>query len=243
MKKEAFIKLEDVSKQFGTPDNPVHALQDISLEVYEGEYVSVMGPSGSGKSTFFNMVGGLDTCSSGRVEIGGVDLSTLDDAEIAFFRCKHIGYIFQSYNLISSITALKNVALPSMLLGTSPSEAEERASSVLARVGLADRVTHKPHELSGGQQQRVAIARAIVNRPTIILADEPTANLDLTTGEEIINLLKELCKDLHVTVVTATHDHKMLKASDRIVWIIDGKIDKIKEAGNMNIEVGSIEEE
>lgn len=239
--KEVFIKLDSVCKIYGSESNPVYALRDVCAEAYEGEYLSIMGPSGSGKSTFFNMLGGLDRCSSGKVEIGSVDLSTLNDGELAFFRGHYIGYIFQAYNLIASMTAEKNVALPAMFAGHSPEESSHKAKMVLERVGLGNRTHHMPHELSGGQQQRVAIARALVNDPPIILADEPTANLDFHTGEDIIQLLKELCVELGVTVITATHDHKMLKTSDRIIWIIDGKVDRVEDVCNLKIETGSIE--
>jgi putative ABC transport system ATP-binding protein len=242
MNKDPFIRIENVSKMYGTAANPIYALRDVSMQAYQGEYLSIMGPSGSGKSTFFNMLGGLDTCTAGLVEIGGVNLANLDDSEIAYFRGNYIGYIFQSYNLISSMTALKNVSLPALFSGNPPHEAERKAADVLKRVGLENRVHHRPEELSGGQQQRVAIARALVNNPPIILADEPTANLDLHTGEEIINLLKALCVELGVTVITATHDHKMLKTSDRIVWIIDGRIDRIENVADLEIEEGSIED-
>ncbi len=238
----AFVKIRNVSKVYGTGANPVHALRQVNLDVFRGEYLSIMGPSGSGKSTLFNMIGGLDRCSGGTVEIGGVDLNRLRDSELAFFRGHHIGYVFQNYNLIPSMTAMKNVALPATLAGKEPAEARRAAREALERVGLGARLDHRPDELSGGQQQRVAIARALVNRPTIILADEPTGNLDLAMGEEIIGLLRELCGSLGVTVITATHDHKMLKVSDRIVWIKDGTVDRTERVEDMRIEEGGIEE-
>ena len=236
----SLIKLRGVAKIYGSEPNRVYALRGVDLDIFRGEYLSIMGPSGSGKSTLFNMIGGLDHASEGTVEIDGVDLNRLTEGQLAFFRGRHIGYIFQSYNLISSLTALKNVSLPGLLAGNAPAEAERRAKEVLERVGLGNRLDHRPDELSGGQQQRVAVARALVNQPTIILADEPTANLDLKTGEEIIELLQHLCRDLKVTVITATHDHKMLKASDRIVWIKDGRVDRIENARDLKIETGGI---
>ena len=239
---EVLLRLQNISKVYGTERNRVYALRDVDLDVYESEYVSIMGPSGSGKTTLFNMIGALDRCTTGTVIIGGINLSELKDGELAFFRGRHIGYIFQSYNLIASMTALKNVSLPCLMMGATQEEANRRAEDVLTRVGLADRLTHRPDELSGGQQQRVAIARALVNNPTIILADEPTGNLDLHTGEEIIDLLQHFCRQLGVTVITATHDHKMLKASDRIVWIKDGSVDRIEKAGDIEIDEGGIEE-
>jgi putative ABC transport system ATP-binding protein len=174
------------------------------------------------------------------VEIGGVFLGRINDREAAYFRSQHMGYIFQAYNLIPSLTALKNVALPVSLAGATTAEAIRRATLALEEVGLGDRVTHRPDELSGGQQQRVAIARAIVNKPSILLADEPTANLDLHTGEQIIDLLRGLCTKHGVTVITATHDHAMLSVSNRVVWIADGKIQKIAKSSELRIKTGEI---
>jgi len=238
---EPMIQLENVSKFYGEEPNRVTALSRVSLEITRGEYLSIMGPSGSGKSTLFNMVGGLDLCSEGRVVIGGVSLDELTEGQLAFFRGRHIGYIFQAFNLIASMTACENVSLPALLAGKDDAQANEMARSRLEQVGLGHRMDHRPDELSGGQQQRVAIARALVNTPTIVLADEPTANLDLNTGAEVIALLQELCRALGVTVVTATHDHKMLKASDRILWIKDGRIERIERAEDMNIDAGGME--
>ncbi|NUN92679.1 MAG: ABC transporter ATP-binding protein [Verrucomicrobiae bacterium] len=234
------IQLRGVAKAYGSGSHRVYALQGVNLEIFRSEYLSIMGPSGSGKSTLFNMIGGLDRATEGSVEIDGVHLNRLTEGQLAFFRGRHIGYIFQSYNLILSLTALKNVSLPALFAGASPDDAEHRAKEVLDRVGLGHRLHHRPDELSGGQQQRVAIARALVNRPTIVLADEPTANLDFKTGEEIIELLQQLCRHLKVTIVTATHDHKMLKASDRIVWIKDGRVDRVARAEDLDIETGGI---
>jgi len=235
------VHIDRASRIYHAGDQTIYAIREVSLDVMKGEYVSIMGPSGSGKSTLFNLIGGLDICSEGMVEIGGVNLRTLSDGELAYFRGRHIGYIFQSYNLVPSMTALKNVSLPALLAGSSPEEAEEKAIGALTRVGLEQRLHHRPDQLSGGQQQRVAIARALVNVPTIILADEPTANLDFKTGDEIIALLQQLSRELGVTVITATHDHKMLKASDRIVWIKGGQIEKIEAVANLHIQVGGLE--
>jgi putative ABC transport system ATP-binding protein len=237
---QTLVKLRGVSKTFGSETNRVHALRGVDLDIFQGEYLSIMGPSGSGKSTLFNMIGGLDRCSEGEVGIGGVNLGKLSDGQLAYFRGRHIGYVFQSYNLILSMTALRNVTLPAVFAGASQQEAETRAMTVLKKVGLEHRVHHRPDELSGGQQQRVAIARALVNTPTIILADEPTANLDLKTGEQIIELLQQLCRESGITIITATHDHKMLKASHRIVWIKDGRVDKIERVEDLQIEEGSL---
>ena len=210
------------------------------MSIFQGEFISVMGPSGSGKSTFFNMIGALDSPSIGRVFIDEVDVAQLTAEELAFLRCHKIGYIFQSYNLIRYMTALENVTTPMAFGGVQPDEARERGMNILDLVGLKERWHHRPIEMSGGQQQRVAIARALANEPAIILADEPTANLDLNTGEEIIHLLSDLSRRLGVTVITATHDHKMLASSDRILWIKDGQVDKLERREDLNIKVGTV---
>ncbi|MGF1655490.1 MAG: ABC transporter ATP-binding protein [Verrucomicrobiales bacterium] len=240
MSKDVLIEVRELSKVFNLGKIVVRALDDIHLDIFRSEYLSIMGPSGSGKSTLFNMVGALDRPSTGHVTVASVDLTKLSSRELAYFRGNHIGYIFQSYNLIPAYTAIDNVAMPLLFSGVGLEAAHERAKEVLTRVGLGHRMDHRPGELSGGQQQRVAIARALANRPAIILADEPTANLDLKTGEEIIGLLQELCHEEKVTIITATHDHKMLAASDRIVWIKDGRIDKVQTAAEANIKVGAV---
>ena len=240
MSQEVLIEVRGLAKVFDLGHTKVHALRDVDLDIHRGEYLSIMGPSGSGKSTLFNMVGALDSPTSGQVKVTTVDLTKLSSRQLAYFRGNHIGYVFQNYNLITAYSATENVAMPLIFCGATHDQAILRAREVLERVGLGHRMDHRPDELSGGQQQRVAIARALANHPAIILADEPTANLDLKTGEEIIALLKELCKETGVTVITATHDHKMLAASDRIVWIKDGRIDKIQTAAEANIKVGSV---
>jgi putative ABC transport system ATP-binding protein len=237
----AIIRIRKVGKVFNLAGHTVHALRDVDLDVIAGEYLSVMGPSGSGKSTLFNMIGALDKPSSGEVDIGGIKLSTLTSGQLAYFRNNYIGYVFQSFNLIPSLTALRNVALPLLFAGLSSKAAEAKAGAVLEQVGLGHRFHHRPGELSGGQQQRVAIARALANDPLIILADEPTGNLDLHTGEQIIGLLAALSREHGVTVVSATHDHKMLASSDRVVWISDGAIARVERRENLNIRVGSID--
>jgi len=237
---EKLIEVRALNKVFNLGKIVVKALDDVSLDIFRGEYLSIMGPSGSGKSTLFNMVGALDRPTSGSVRVAEVDLTKLTSRQLAYFRGNHIGYVFQSYNLIAAYTATENVAMPLIFCGMDHEPAVHRAREVLERVGLGHRHDHKPDELSGGQQQRVAIARALANSPAIILADEPTANLDLKTGEEIIALLKELCRENGATIITATHDHKMLAASDRIVWIKDGRVDKIQSAAEANIRVGSV---
>ena len=237
------VRTRDVTKTYRMGKVEVHALRGVSLEVRAGEYISIMGPSGSGKSTLFNMVGGLDKPTGGKVYIEEVDVAQLDAYELAWLRCRKIGYIFQTFNIIPVMTALENVTLPMVFAGLTTDEARDKGVELLGRVGLGDRLSHKPFELSGGQQQRVAVARAMANDPSLILADEPTGNLDIKTGTEIIELLKQLNKERSVTIITATHDHKMLSASDRIVWIRDGKVDRIEERGDIKIEVGTIEGE
>jgi putative ABC transport system ATP-binding protein len=200
-----------------------------------------MGPSGSGKSTLFNMIGALDRPTGGRVSIAEIDITKQRPRQLAYIRNHHIGYIFQAFNLIPALTAMRNVMLPLLFAGYDTVQATERATEVLEEVGLGHRLHHRPHELSGGQQQRVAIARALSMEPTIMLADEPTANLDLHTGEEIINILKALSVNHGVTVITATHDHKMLDKSDRILWIKDGKKDRLQLREELDIRVGKVE--
>jgi len=234
------VSTKNVCKTFSRGGEVVYALKNINLDIYKGEYLSIMGPSGSGKSTLFNMIGALDKPTSGEVIVGNVNLPSLSSLEQAFFRCQHLGYVFQSYNLIPSLTAIDNVSLPITFLGKSEDEVYERAKKVLEYVGLGNRLDHRPDQLSGGQQQRVAIARALANDPSILLADEPTANLDLNTGQMIIEIFKRLSVEFGTTVISATHDHKMLANSDRIVWIVDGSVDRVEEVANMNIHIGGI---
>ncbi len=241
MSEEVIIQCRGLTKLYQMGDQEVHALVDMDLDVYQGEYLSVMGPSGSGKSTLFNMIGALDHPTRGTVTIGGVDLTRQTSLQLSYIRNRHIGYIFQAFNLIPSLTAVRNVMLPVLFSGADTHDSEKRATEVLTEVGLADRLHHRPDELSGGQQQRVAIARALSMEPTIMLADEPTANLDLHTGEEVINILKRLCDEHGVTVMTATHDHKMLDKSDRILWIKDGMKDRLEKREDLDIRVGKIE--
>jgi putative ABC transport system ATP-binding protein len=235
------VRVSDVTKSFKLGKVEVQALKGVNLKIARGEYISIMGPSGSGKSTLFNMIGGLDKPTSGKVFIDEVDIAQLDAYELAWLRCRKIGYIFQTFNIIQVMTALENVTLPMIFAGMPNDTAVQKGMGLLERVGLGERHSHKPSELSGGQQQRVAIARALANDPAIILADEPTGNLDLTTGEDIIALLKRLSRERQVTVISATHDIKMLNVSDRVVWIRDGRIDKIEARDELSISVGQIE--
>ena len=235
------VRVTNVTKTFKLGKIDVQALKGVDLEISKGDYISIMGPSGSGKSTLFNMIGGLDKPSSGKVFIDEVDIAQLDAYELAWLRCRKIGYIFQTFNIIQVMTALENVTLPMVFAGLNNDAAVEKGMQLLDLVGLGDRFSHKPFELSGGQQQWVAVARALANDPAIILADEPTGNLDLTTGEEIIALLKRLSQERGVTVISATHDFKMLNVSDRVIWIRDGRVDKIENREELSISIGQID--
>ena len=234
------VRALGVRKTYWMGEEPVHALNGVDFSVHRGEYISIMGPSGSGKSTLFNMIGGLDKPTEGRVYIDEVDIAALDTMELAWLRCHKIGYIFQTFNLISVATALDNVMLPMTFAGMPQDLAQDKAVEILEKVGLGERVLHKPLEMSGGQQQRVACARALANDPAIVLADEPTANLDRATGERIIELLSEINKSEGVTIITATHDHKMLSASDRIAWVRDGRIERIQDRDEIEIKEGDM---
>jgi putative ABC transport system ATP-binding protein len=238
---EHTVRTIDVKRAYKMGNETVHALKGVTISISRGEYISIMGPSGSGKSTLFNMVGGLDKPSEGKVYIDEVDIAQLDSYELAWMRCHKIGYIFQTFNLIPVMTALENVMMPMIFAGLSTADAQDKAAEILKRVELGHRLMNKPSEMSGGQQQRVAIARAFANDPTIILADEPTGNLDLHTGTLIIELLRQLNKERQVTIISATHDHKMLSVSDRILWISDGRVEKIQRREDLKIEVGTIE--
>lgn len=233
---EHTIRCVGVRKHFRRGDEVVKALDGVDLVVDKGEFVSIMGPSGSGKSTLFNCIGALDQPTEGSVFVDEVDIAELDSEEMAWLRCRKIGYIFQSYNIVQVMTTVENVILPMVFGGVGSDEALRRAVSILGRVGLGERLEHRALELSGGQQQRTAIARAFANNPAIILADEPTANLDLKTGNEIVDLLIRLNREEKVTIVVATHDFKVLKASDRVIWLRDGRIEKIQKREELDIE-------
>ena len=236
---EYTVETEDLAKYYKMGSYIVKALDGVNLKIRRGEYVSIMGPSGAGKTTLFNMIGGLDRPTRGKVYIDEVDISKLDAYELAWLRARKIGYIFQTFNLIPVLTALENVMLPMIFAGVRREERIRKARELLERVGLGDRLHHRPTELSGGQQQRVAIARALANDPAIILADEPTGNLDLQTGLRIVHLLKDLNVEQGVTVIVATHDLKMIDVSDRIVWIRDGMVERVEERAA--IELGAEE--
>ena len=237
---ELTVKTEGVIKEYQMGKNVLQALKGIDIEIERGEYISLMGPSGSGKTTLFNMIGALDRPTAGKVYIDGQDMSQLDAFQIAWLRCNKLGYIFQTYNLLPVMTALENVTLPMIFAGLSAKERNEKGTQLLEQVGLGDRLRHKPDELSGGQRQRVAIARAFANGPSIILADEPTGNLDMNTGHEIIDILKGMNENRNVTVISATHDLKMIDVSDRIIYIRDGLVEQIKSRDEMDVRVGAV---
>ncbi|MFP3937287.1 MAG: ABC transporter ATP-binding protein [Phycisphaerae bacterium] len=234
------IRTRGLEKHYQMGEVITKALQGIDIEIYRGEFLCVLGPSGSGKSTFFNMVGGLDSPTHGRVFIDEVDVAQLNAIELAFLRCRKIGYIFQTYNLVQYMTALENVTVPMAFAGTDPDRARERGMDLLELVGLKERWFHKPIEMSGGQQQRVAIARSMANNPAILLCDEPTGNLDLTTGAEIHGILQRLNTERGVTIICATHDHRLINIADRIMWIRDGQIDRLADRSEVTIETGAI---
>ncbi len=222
--KKPIIELSDVWKIYRMGKVEVPAVCGLNLKIYPNEFVAIMGPSGSGKSTTMNMVGCLDIPSRGRIFLNGKNISELHESDLAQIRGKTIGFVFQQFNLMPSLTALENVTLPMMFQGKLPADREERARKLLSLVGLADRMDHRPTELSGGQQQRVAIARSLANDPDVILADEPTGNLDSKTGNEIVDMLKGLNKDEGKTIIMVTHEADIAQKAERIVQLRDGKI-------------------
>jgi putative ABC transport system ATP-binding protein len=220
------IRLADLTKTYRMGDVEVNALRGISLDIWPGEILAIMGPSGSGKSTLMNIVGCLDVPTSGRYELDGRDVGKLNDDQLAGIRCRKIGFVFQSFNLLARTSAIENVELPLIYAGLSGKARRDRAREALNLVGLGDRLKHKPSELSGGQQQRVAIARALINRPAMILADEPTGNLDSKTGIEIMQLFQQLNRDQGITVVFVTHDPDTAAYCRRIIHIRDGLVER-----------------
>lgn len=220
------LKTEHLTKIFDSPGGKVVALNDINLSIKKGEFVSITGPSGCGKSTLLNVIGALDKPTSGKVFINGFDIFTLGDEEIATMRNRLIGFVFQSYNLVNRTTVKKNVKLPAIIAGMSASEADFRAMKILTALGIADKANQKTVNLSGGQQQRVAIARCLINNPAIILADEPTGNLDTKTGEDIFDMLKTLSSKFQRTVIMVTHNPELAESTNRTILMKDGKIEK-----------------
>jgi putative ABC transport system ATP-binding protein len=225
------IKTEELAKVYEMGAEQVHALRGINVQIRKGEYVAIMGPSGSGKSTLMNLIGCLDSPTSGRYWLAGRLVSDLDDDELAYIRNKEIGFVFQTFNLLPRATALHNVELPLIYNGTPAEERLERARRALERVDLADRMNHKPNELSGGQRQRVAVARALVNAPSIVLADEPTGNLDSKTGDEIMALFANLHAQGN-TIILVTHEHDIAQHAHRIIHIRDGQVDSDQVVAN-----------
>ncbi|MBD2776785.1 ABC transporter ATP-binding protein [Iningainema sp. BLCCT55] len=217
------IRLENISKIYGSGETEVRALNNVNLMVEQGEYCSIMGPSGSGKSTAMNIIGGLDRPTSGHYYLDNVDVAQMEDAQLAHIRNKKLGFVFQQFHLLPQLSALENVMLPMVYASVNPKERRDRAEVALKRVGLEKRLNNKPNQLSGGQQQRVAIARAIVNRPVLLLADEPTGALDSRTTQEVLDIFGELNAS-GITVVMVTHEPEVARQTQRIVWFRDGEV-------------------
>lgn len=234
-KGEAVIQISDLTRVYQMGDTEVRALAGVSLEVKRNEYIAIMGPSGSGKSTLMNMIGCLDTPSSGEYILNGNHVSQMNDAELAEVRNREIGFVFQTFNLLPRTSCLANVELPLIYAGVKSQERKERAMEVLDKVGLGDRMDHKPNELSGGQRQRVAIARALVNSPSILLADEPTGNLDTKTGDEIMLLFEELYRAGN-TIILVTHENEIAEYSRRVVRLRDGLVERDEQVENPVLE-------
>jgi putative ABC transport system ATP-binding protein len=220
----AFIHVDDLHRDFVMGDQTVHALDGITANVAAGEFLAIMGPSGSGKSTLLYLLGGLDRPTAGQIRVRDTDITTLDENALAGYRQREVGFIFQSFHLVPTMTALQNVEFPMVFAAVAPKERRARAIALLERVGLSDRMTHRPAELSGGQQQRVAVARALINDPAIILADEPTGNLDTTTGGEIMALLSRLNREEGRTIVVVSHDTAVTQYTTATLHLLDGKL-------------------
>ncbi|MCF7860909.1 ABC transporter ATP-binding protein [Candidatus Woesearchaeota archaeon] len=229
MAKKIIINTRNIERVYTNGMIKTYALKDISVQINEGEFVAIMGPSGSGKSTLLHQLGLLDIPTKGEITIDGEDVVHLSDSERTRFRLEKLGYVFQSYNLIPELTALENVYITPMARGQNSEEYKKNATDILDKVGLGDRIHHYPSELSGGQQQRVSIARALVNKPKILFADEPTANLDSDSSEDTVRLFRQLNKEIGQTIVMVTHELEEGKKADRIIWVKDGLLDKNKK--------------
>ncbi|MGF1571661.1 MAG: ABC transporter ATP-binding protein [Sumerlaeia bacterium] len=219
-----FVRISNLHKHYGKGDSRVEILHGVDLEIMKGEFVSLMGSSGSGKTTLLNIIGGLDSANTGSVEIEGNCLQGKSDDERSAFRLKHVGFVFQSFNLIPNLTVLENITVPLLFLGSSQTNAREKALKILNEVGLTEKSSRRINQLSGGERQRVGLARALVHEPKLVLADEPTGNLDTKTGHQILQLLQQLNKRLSLTIIMATHDHKAAEYASRTISVTDGQI-------------------
>ena len=229
---EIIIELKNVWKTYTMGDTKVHALRGMNLKVHKGEFLAIMGPSGSGKSSAMNMIGCLDIPTKGDIFLTGKNIAHLEESDLAQIRGKKIGFIFQKFNLLNTLSAKENVALPMRFQNLDPEEIRERSKKLLKLVDLGDRSDHKPGELSGGEQQRVAIARSLSNKPEVVLADEPTGNLDSETGHKVLDFLKKLHREQGTTIVMVTHDRKVAEEADRVEYLKDGVIVQKKKHNN-----------
>jgi putative ABC transport system ATP-binding protein len=230
------IKTTDLSKTYSESVVPVHALKNVSLEFKQGEFTAIVGPSGSGKTTFLNVIGGLDKPTGGHVIIDGVDIATMKESKLFDFRLRHIGFVFQAYNLIPVLTAMENVSFIMLLQNRPRDEMEKRAKEMLEQVGLADKLDERPGKLSGGQQQRVAVARALASRPDFVLADEPTANLDTESAFNLLDIMARLNREENITLIFSTHDHRVIERARRVITLVDGAVAKDEYFGERNVQ-------